>query len=146
MSSLSEYVKTKQDQQKRLVNDAARVREEWERELDDLMAQIDRWLEPAVKEGLKVEPSVVPISEQALGSYRAPARAVELAGNRVAIRPVARVIVGGYGRVDVTGKSEGATLIHWQPEGRWYIVRNREWSKREALDSESFERLMEVLL
>ncbi|MBM4041809.1 MAG: hypothetical protein FJ290_25200 [Planctomycetes bacterium] len=146
MSSLTEYVRTKQDQQKRLANDAARVREEWSRELEALMAQLDRWLAPAVAAGLKLVPSEITVSEQALGSYQAPARTVELAGNQVAIRPVARIIVGGHGRVDVEGENGSASLIYWKPEARWMIVKERDWHKRVPLTEETFEALMEEFL
>lgn len=130
----------------RLSADAARMREDWESELERLMAAIDDWLRPAVAEGLKSSAGSVSIAEEGLGTYQAPVRIIELAGNLVRIVPVARIVVGGYGRVDVIGRTETAFLVYWKPEGCWYIVRGRDWKGRELLTKDSFERLMEALL
>lgn len=146
MTKLAEYIRTKREDQSLLSADAARMKAEWLRQLDDLMADIDRWLEPAVAEGLRVTKGKTELIERGLGSYSAPVRTVEFAGNRVTIEPVARVIVGGHGRVDVKSPRVTASLIFWKPEERWLIVRERNWERREPLTEESFERLMEAFL
>jgi hypothetical protein len=146
MTKLAEYIKTKREDQSLLASDAVRMREEWLRQLDDLMADIDRWLAPAVAEGLKVTKATTQITERRLGTYTAPMRIIEFEDNRVTIQPIARILMGGHGRVDVKLQEPVATLIFWKPENRWLLVWERDWNKREPLTQEAFERLMEALL
>jgi hypothetical protein len=146
MANLAEYVRGKQEDQSLLDANAAQMREDWQCELERLMSSIDGWLSPAVEAGLKLTRASVTIAEQGLGAYDAPLRIIELAGNRVKIVPKARLVVGGYGRVDVEARPETALLIYWKPEGCWYILRNRDWRSRELLSQDSFERLMEAFL
>jgi len=146
MTKLAEYIRSKREDHTLLASDAAKMKEEWLRQLDDLMADIDRWLEPAVGEGLTVTKGTTELIEGGLGTYRVPMRTIEVAGNQVTIVPVARIIVGGHGRVDVKNQRATAYLIFWKPEDRWLIVRERDWERREPLTEESFERLMEAFL
>ena len=146
MSRLSEYIKSRREEQDLLSTDAARIKEEWLQELDKLMDTIDQWLRPSVEAGLKVTKATVPISEERLGTYIAPKRVIEFTGRRVEVEPKARVIVGGHGRVDVRSSVGTAFLIFSKPEGLWFIVKDRDWTNRETFTQDSFERLMEAFL
>jgi len=146
MTKLADYLRSKREEQELTVTNAAEVREEWLRHLEELMASIDRWLEPATREGLKLTKGSVEKSEKLLGNYTAPCRLVEFAGRRIEIQPRARMIVGGNGRVDVSSTVGRAFLIFSTPERRWFIVRERDWASREPLTEETFEQLIEAFL
>jgi hypothetical protein len=146
MATLAEYIKSKREDRRTLNSNATKLRDEWLEQLDDLMADIRGWLKPAAKEGLKVNSMPVEITEQGLGTYTAPGLLIEFEASRVAIEPIARIIVGGHGRVDIRGDQVTFSLIFTKPERSWYVVRDRDWSSREPLSEKVFERLMEAIL
>ena len=146
MSKLAEYLKGKGEEENALAAGRSAMKEEWLRELDKLMTSIDEWLQPSVDIGLDLAKDTVTISEEKLGSYAAPRRIIKFAGSRVDIEPLARVIVGGHGRVDVRSALRTVFLIFSKPEGIWHIVEERDRTSRQPLNKDSFERLMETFL
>jgi len=146
MTKLADYLKSKREEQALAAADAARIKEEWLRQLEELMSCIDKWLEPATQEGLKITKTSVEKNERMLGAYTAPKRVIEFAGRKIEIEPIARIIVGGNGRVDIRSTVGRAFLIFSKAEGRWAIVNDRDWTTREPLTNETFERVMEAFL
>ncbi|MBC3301407.1 hypothetical protein H0Z09_09750 [Pseudomonas sp. SWRI18] len=69
------------------------------------------------------------ISEDTLGSYTAPGLRVQMPAGVVQFTPIASVIIGGLGRVDVeeTGRGNRIKLIAQQPEGVSADVSRRDW-------------------
>ena len=59
---------------------------------------------------------MVTLQEEHLGTYEAPAWAVGRGTRLVAIRPVARLVVGAQGRVDVSYGPRHAMLLRTGPE------------------------------
>ena len=79
-------------------------RTRWVAELTALFARITQDLEDAGVESDAIDVQSLTISEdQSLGLYEAPLLKVKLPQGVVQFRPVASVIVGGYGRIDATG-------------------------------------------
>ena len=80
-------------------------RDTWICSLDDLFKQIISWLREAGLEKENLELGAKDLSEETLGRYTAPTLSVHVAAGLVIdFNPVASVIIGGYGRVDVTAR------------------------------------------
>lgn len=146
MSKLAEYLKGRKEEEDALTADRSAIKEEWLRELDKLMTSIDEWLQPSVDIGLDLAKDTVTISEEKLGDYTAPKRIIKFAGTRVDIEPLARRIVGGYGRVDIRSVHRTVFLILSKPSDAWFIVEERDRTSRLPLNKDSFEGLMETFL
>lgn len=85
--------------------DWGKRKEKWLDSLKEVFAQISEWLQQA---GLSQE-SIVSgsreLNEETLGRYDAPTLSVNLPGETtIDFIPVGSVIIGGYGRVDVTAR------------------------------------------
>ena len=107
----------KQQQQATRGVDWAKNREEWNHAVEDLINNIDAWLEP-VKE-LRVEKISVNLNEEYLGSYSIIGRIIKAPnGIQVTIKPIARNIIGGLGRVDLESLPRKAMLI-LREKGKW---------------------------
>lgn len=99
------------------------------------MRLLRKWLSEAEQEALlSVTEYSISIHEERLGSYDAPALEIITPGGlAVSIRPKARFVVGGMGRVDFGTSSKSRILVRkdratWQfaclvpAEGRWSFV------------------------
>lgn len=144
MSTLADHIRNKKQEQELIASRGGAMKDEWLRELEDLMAKIDGWLQDSVQAGLNVTKGTVQISEDRLGTYVAPARTVEFAGRRVEIRPRARIIVGGDGRVDIDGDFGMDILIFSKPDGVWRIVNDRVRTDWRPLNRENLEEVLKA--
>jgi len=123
---------------------------EWRKSLTRLFRQFHDWLAKPVAQGLlKAEEVPVSIQEKGLGRYEAPSlKVVAPSGEAVYIVPKARLVVGGYGRVDFECSPKKAMLVQRAP-GRWEFSEltpdRGGWSFRE-LTEESFWETLRYLL
>lgn len=107
------------------VEDPKRIRDEWIKDLTQLMARLLEYLEPATsKRLLRVEPAKFMLREdKALGDYEAPGLVIVGPDDRkVSVMPRVRYAVGALGRVDLGSGTEAAMLVkqksgwrvHWR--------------------------------
>lgn len=145
-----ELLKKEKDVGDPVKQDPATLRREWCLALNELVGQFREWLRTAESEGLlSVKKFSVRIHELRLGDYEAPAlEIVTPRGFAVSIKPKARFVVGGAGRVDFDAAPRLAILIrkdrtHWQfaklaaEQGQWLFV---------DLDENSFWKTLNELL
>lgn len=145
-----ELLKRERDRGDTAKQDTEAARREWLLALGDLMAKIRNWLNAAERETLlSVKEYSVSIHEERLGDYDAPALEVVTPGGFVVnIRPKARFVVGGMGRVDLDASPKLRILVRkdratWQfaklapDQGRWSFV---------DLDENSFWQTLNELM
>lgn len=119
-----------------------RAREQWLADLRALLDQLKKWLEPATREGLKVEEYDRTVREGLLGSYSAPALKLTFGSTEAHIVPVARYVVGGTGRVDVEFPGGRILLIRQGDEGQWTVVPEDRTGKK-PLSEETFSEIVQ---
>jgi hypothetical protein len=123
---------------------------DWKKSLKALFAQFAAWLaEAKANKLLTVEEGQTRILEPKLGFYIAPTiRVVTPGGEVVEIAPKGRVIVGGYGRVDLECSPKRAMVVQRTP-GRWEFAEltpeRGGWSFK-GLTEESFWETLRYLL
>ena len=145
MATLVEYIRNRQRERDALKGDPAEIKEHWVQELEKLMRKIDKWLEPAKVEGLKVTPESLHIGEERLEFYDAPARTIQFGPRTVTVEPHARITLGGYGLVHIKGNLGTFSLVFSEAEG-WQVCGERDWANRQPLTRKRFERVLEALL
>lgn len=129
---------------------------EWAASLNELMTQIERWVEPLRAQGLvKVARTERTMTEQPIGfgrqQYAAPVLSIDLGKVKVRLDPLGRFIMGCQGRVDIHGLSGSGEvgLIREVNDGNstWHIMRRERNSKQapklEPLTSDSFASLLD---
>lgn len=121
---------------------------DWGRQLQALMTTLAGWLGPAAREGLLIlEHLQVPVSEQDVGQYDAPAlRIMAPSGRRVDIYPHARRVFGAMGRVDILSGPERVTLLQTAPNVWKVAVRTPGRLQQADLTEEVFADILRQLL
>lgn len=118
----------------------------WREKLDALLETIREWLTPLVGEGL-VEIKTVPttIREEMLGHYRTNILVVTFVdGQAIRVKPKARYIIGGDGRVDIELGARTVMLIGQNEAPGWYLVEKEGGRKSNSypFNKESFENVI----
>ena len=135
MADLKSFMQSQMAQQEALQRvDWTKRKDKWLAELDRLFSFIRKSLSEV---GLPQEHLIAvshSLYEDALGAYSAPGLAVNLpAAGRIDFTPVGSVIIGGYGRVDVTGPNRERVkliaddAIEDRPESDETPSYEREW-------------------
>jgi hypothetical protein len=116
---------------------------QWVRQVTELMEQIKGWVEK--EPGWGAAPFQKEMEEQALGTYSLPALQLRTPQGNLFVTPVARNVVGAEGRVDLEGFPSLNRLLLILNQGRWQVATDSgvvlplEWS------SETFMKLAREL-
>lgn len=109
--SLSHLIKKhKKDVEQQNVDWSARL-ERWKNELNDLFSTIEHALIDAGLDSDDVSYAAKEIREDFIGPYSVDRMTVHLGAATVLFDPIATLIIGGFGRVDVTSMANRARLI-----------------------------------
>ena len=131
MSSLVEFLKERKYLREESAKRRQELLEEWTEALSKLFDKIEKWLEPAKREGLDLKRCEVEISEEPLGTYRAPALEIRFADITVRLEPIARMVLGAYGRIDIYSPLGIHKLVRLNMEGnKWYLILSEPDEKR----------------
>jgi hypothetical protein len=79
--------------------EAARIRDEWLSAVDALRQQVRGWAE---QQGWKVTQTESVVDEEELGTYKVPVLEIDAPEGQLILRPVARLVLGAVGRVDLS--------------------------------------------
>lgn len=136
-------------------------KDKWLSVLQELIEQIEVWLIGAGVPADQIQITRHRITEETLGDYEALGLAAKIGTATVRFTPIASVIIGGYGRVDVTGPLGEVKLISHdaQPfrdpedktpsyERKWVWSAYPDKSRRGGfeLDEEGLVRVLELVL
>ncbi|MBK5914649.1 hypothetical protein [Rhodocyclus purpureus] len=91
--------------------DWGKRKEKWLAVLARFIEDVRASLIAAGVPGEQIAPTSHHISEEALGDYEAPGLRVKIGTALVQFVPIASVIIGGYGRIDVIGPQGEVKLI-----------------------------------
>ena len=147
VARLEEVLRKKRQKQKAAEIDHDAVRQEWIAKCEALMATILEWLEPLEGQALlQVERQEIPIYEDQLGEYQAPAlRLVFLKSQVLTIRPVGRFVLGAKGRVDLVSGGAPLAMLVLNAIDNWEFAKRKtryEKPRKWAFNRETFEKLL----
>ncbi len=143
MNELAEFFRKKKGAVAQLESEGAKMLQDWLEVLGKLNKQLIEWLGAATHEGLAIKPYSKEIAEERLGTYQAPALEVTFGGIKMRVEPVARFVVGGYGRVDIDSR-RGIFKLILDDKGAWLLVR-RSLADAEPLTESSFSKLVQEI-
>ncbi|MEA1967032.1 MAG: hypothetical protein U9N77_02270 [Thermodesulfobacteriota bacterium] len=109
----------------------------------------DDWFSELEAEGLlKINTSLISISEEYIGTYTIDKMEITYSTSCVVFAPVGRNIIGGEGRIDLYLKGEfgkGLMLILYRENNtdNWFIVSKESRREKELLSKSSLERTIE---
>lgn len=133
----------------------------WLLSLNELMERIQTLLVVSGVPGSNIQHTQHCISEETLGNYEAPGLQIRIGAAGISFEPIASVVLGGYGRVDVSGPNGQMKLIagdarSFDPEDKTPSY-DREWtwtayppinSRQDSfrLDDDGLAKLIELVL
>ncbi|MDZ3993549.1 hypothetical protein [Pseudomonas sp. Teo4] len=133
MSKAEELAKAMQAKQTQAVDQEQQVKTSiarWITDVQELLLDIERWIDPLAKAGLKVTRQMTHKSESPLDkpvSYNIERIQLQFNGKTITFDPMARFIFGGKGRIDIRADKQELILIRSasdDTEDQWGI-----WSK-----------------
>ena len=84
----------------------------WVKTVRDLFTQIDGWLHSLISSGsVKSVRTTIQLMEQDLGRYDIESLQLELASQRMTFKPVGTMLIGAFGRIEVSGPNGKAVLL-----------------------------------
>lgn len=130
----------------------------WQERVDQLYADIREWFRPLLVDNVvQCSEEAILIQEEQLGSYPLKKLALAIGTRRFDIVPVGTVIVGGFGRIDLTGPGGRAMLVLASPDdnlppdarraaARWYLVRPENRGKLAEVSEAVFKQVFSDLM
>jgi hypothetical protein len=144
--SLSEFLRQQKDQQQQSNMSAAEVRAEWVEAVRNLVELVQAWLRLERADGLlDLAVTQAQVDEERLGSYEVPVLEITAAGKVVTMQPVARIIIGGLGRVDLVCGPKRRLLVR-NAEKLWFVSSREPRDKGQELNEGTFKETMKLLL
>jgi hypothetical protein len=161
MTDLKFFVQSQMEQKKTSQSvDWSKRREKWLKELNELFKFIREALLNAKFPQDHITTTTHTLREETLGQYEAPGLVVRLpAGGSVTFTPVGSVIIGGYGRVDVTGPArervkliaddatedqyEGDEIPSYKRKWAWHVYPGLQQPFR--FDESGLAKLLEIV-
>ncbi|SAI39253.1 Uncharacterised protein [Bordetella ansorpii] len=128
-------------------------RQWWVSQVDCLLVRIRAWLGSLVDEKIVgFTQLTTELDEPYLGKYVIHKAQIDCAGRSMTIVPVASIVLGGFGRIDVSGPAGRVTLILAAPDntlpGRhpwegatWLMTHSQDPSSLTSLDEALFHQI-----
>jgi len=84
----------------------------WIKAVHDLFNQIDGWLHSLILSGsVKSARATMELTEEDLGRYKIESLELQLASRKLIFKPEGTMLIGAFGRVEVTGPNGKAVLL-----------------------------------
>jgi hypothetical protein len=145
MADLVEFFKARREYYDRWEESKAKQLKKWRQDLSQLMRQLQAWLQPVTKLGLKIRPYEVNITEQVFGTYKAPALELNFGPITVQIKPKALAFIGMDGRVDIESPQGTFYLIRRPGAKEWFLSRTGWFDDAKSFNREVFEELIKEI-
>ncbi|MFA6236510.1 MAG: hypothetical protein WC635_04205 [Bacteriovorax sp.] len=130
-SPFEEFVDSKSAEDKK-INWNAR-KKLWLEKVNDLYTEIDKWFLNLKKSGkITISKEDLTIHEEQLGTYISQKLIIRIGGEKIVLSPVGTIIIGGYGRIDITGKAGDVMLILSHQDYRPGVTVHVSTSSQEA--------------
>lgn len=148
MNNLEEFFtqkKLKHEDQIKKVDWEAR-REKWIAALNQLYEMIEKWLQSSVRKGLiRIDYDAKMISEDNIGTYTVKKMKLWVGTEQVVFDPKGTILIGSYGRVDMTGDEGDITivLIEWD---QWELAVRTPMMKHWPLTEDSFSDALKQVM
>jgi hypothetical protein len=92
--------------------DWAAERNWWIQQVHELFNQIEGWLRPLIDSGpVTFSRTKIQLDEEDLGRYSIDSLELWLSGRKLTFKPVGTMLIGAFGRIDISGPNGKAVLL-----------------------------------
>jgi len=125
-------------------------RARWLKRLDNLFGTVKEWLKPLEEKGyITIETSEIGITEEVLGTYRAPSMTISFfGGESIRLVPKGLHVIGGKGRVDMKLGLREVMIVGREDESGWFFAERVGHAKPRQFEfnRDHFEKLLREYL
>lgn len=146
--TFEEFLKKKKEETKEPEINWIERELQWINSVTDFYNRIKKWLEPFVKDGLLVinEDTCINTDEDALGEYDIKKLNIVIGKNDIiTLTPRNKLVVGGYGRIDMKGPKGAISIIH-KTGNRWKFKNIATLTELEDVTEKSFQTVVQDLV
>ncbi|WP_404405178.1 hypothetical protein [Jeotgalibacillus malaysiensis] len=146
MSEFSEFLREKNEMSKAKEIQWEQVKSEWIQTVEDFMEELSGWVEDERQKGLvKIEKTQVKLTEEELGAYAVSSLKMRVGKTTVNVTPIARLVVGATGRIDVFGEFSRYIVLDHKDRG-WIYRKEGQGGAYKKFDKRAFlEMVMEII-
>ena len=123
------------------VPEVAEVIEEWKAEVGQFLSRAETWLNE-MDIPFQIERRPITINEQRSGPYDTEEMVVVTSLHHLTVKPIARWVGGGRGRVDLLGGGGRFIFIDDRERGGWNYLAERPIGHLYPLDGDLFRLLV----
>jgi hypothetical protein len=147
IDSFEEFLrKRKEEEAKKPKVDWVARKAQWLKSVNDVYASIQTWLDPLKQQGLvDYRMGSAQLSEEFIGRYEASTLEVIIGRDKVSFTPRGTIIIGSYGRIDVSGPRGDLMLIEREWDS-WEFARRTPKLETWDLDANSFNQAIQSLI
>jgi hypothetical protein len=116
--------------------------DEWTGNVTKLLSQIRKWCE---QEDWEVTQQEKQVTEELLGTYKAPVLRVRAPGGFLYVEPVARHVIGAEGRIDITASPTMNRMLLVRQGGAWTLKTDSGVNWPEQWNRNAFVKLAGLL-
>lgn len=149
-SQLEEILEKKKERLKKDAPDWEATRNKWLKDLHDLLETIREWTKPLEdKQYITVTPFEVTITEEILGTYKAPALTITFfTGEKIHLVPKGLQVIAGKGRVDLKLGQREVMIVGQDEKPGWFFAEREGRGKPRSFEfnKDNFEQLLQDYL
>lgn len=124
---------------------------EWIQSVNNLYAEIEKWLGEEKKAGLvKIHTNKIYLLYTNIkGDYEITRLSLEFPGDYIFVEPIERYVLGAIGRIDIYKRKNPIkkfTLLRMEDDKKWYILERGYKNEYIPFDQNSFESLILELI
>lgn len=128
-------------------------REWWMEKLEALYSSVEEWMAPLTTDGTFILKRIEKtIKEEALGHYKTTRLEIALGSSKIILEPIGSIIIGAFGRVDVSGPNGKTRLIlttprdsdvgNYKQNATWHVADSDNKLTLVQLDGPEFLRVI----
>lgn len=130
----------------------------WQGRVGQLYDEIRAWFKTLTDDGaLTITTEMMSVTEETLGTYEVPKLIISLGPQSLELIPLGSIIVGGFGRIDVTSPAGCAMLVlssedmnlpmpERRNSSRWYLALMENRTKLITLSEDVFKQVFSDLM
>ena len=149
-SQLEEILEKKKERLNKDAPDWEAIRNKWLKNIDDLLKTIKEWIKPLEdKQYITVIPTEVTITEELLGTYKAPAMTLAFfTGEKIHLVPKGLHVIAGKGRVDLKFGQREIMIVGQDEKPGWFFAEREGRGKPKTFEfnKDNFEQLLQDYL
>ena len=146
MDSFSQFLQSKQQEEKIAQSTRQERLKNWTKSIDDFYAVIKKWLSPFHQQSLlSIEEKEISKTEEYIGQYVTKRLDIRIGNDVISLTPIGTYILGSYGRIDMRGPKAEMIIVE-RDWNKWEFIQRTPKRETWQVSEESFKTAIESII